>query len=144
MFEEQQKAAQQKKLEELEAMSSRKRSELVQNLGGSIRNIKMVGDERDDWDMFQRDGSEKLRRLAQLSESTAKLTPTMNWDEMENEEPVNFFTKMQFGDAAKGSRKTSQLENEHEAPQVAPDPPDAPPADQATANSPTARSARHL
>ena len=143
LFEEQQRAAQQKKLEELEAMSNRKRSELVQNLGGSIKNVKMVGNERDDWDMFQRDGSEKHKRLAQLSENAPKLTPTINWDEMDNE-PVNFFTKIQFGDAAKGSHKGSQLDNEHEAPQAAPVPSDAPPADQATANSPTAPSARHL
>ena len=140
MFEEQQKVAQQKKLEELEAMSNKKRSELVQNLGGSIKQVKMVGDERDDWDIFQRDKSAKIRQLEQLGESQIKFTPS-NWDEMDNE-PVNFFTKIQSGGAAKGKPNGGQLEDEHGAPQAAPVPSDSPAAAQDA--SPTSPSARHL
>jgi len=93
LFEEEQKIAQQKKLEELEAMSRSKRSELVQNLGGSIKNlkIKIDGNQRDDWDVFQGEQSEKLKRLAQL-DNTIVLSPVRDAVDIE---PVNYFTRIQ-------------------------------------------------
>ena len=94
LFEEEQKIAQQKKLEELEAMSRTKRSELAQNLGGSIKHlkIKIDGNQRDDWDVFQGDPSEKLKRLAQLDNTVHLSQPVRHDVDIEN---VNYFTRIQ-------------------------------------------------
>lgn len=108
LFEEEQKIAQQKKLEELEAMSRTKRSELAQNLGGSIKHlkIKIDGNQRDDWDVFQGDPSEKLKRLAQLDNTVHLSQPVRHDVDIEN---VNYFTRIQ-------NAKESTLENLDEEP----------------------------